>query len=140
MSHCALLRKVEGRSLTQLPLLQALSLAHNSALTYFSPSATADLESLRSLDISNNNLTSLEDMSPFIHSLENIRIGGNNFVCHCSLAWLQALLLQKNKIQVTKGKDIFKDWNRFISTYYIFTFLGKRFLAFYTFSNRGSSR
>ena len=99
VSDSPLLRRLEEGSLQHLPLTRAVNISHNPSLVYIHPAAL-QLQTLQSLDISHNQLTSLEDMSANLPGLQNIWVTGNSFVCHCSLHWLQKLLQQHEKVQV----------------------------------------
>ena len=105
ISNCKLLQRFEKESLSNLPQLETVTLENNPHLAFFHPAALTNVPSLLGLLLSNNNLTTLENMNPFIPSLKRIFINGNKFLCHCSLVWIQKLLNNNNKEVQLKVQD-----------------------------------
>lgn len=70
--------------------LEELRIRDNQALTYVHPKCLVNSPKLRVLDLSNNNLITLEEeLLKGIPEVTELRVANNRFICHCSLSWLQ---------------------------------------------------
>jgi hypothetical protein len=70
--------------------LEELRIRGNQALTYVHPKCLVNSPKLRVLDLSNNKLITLEEeVLKGKPEVTELRVANNNFICHCSLSWLQ---------------------------------------------------
>ena len=85
-------------------MLTSLALSHNPRLVYIHRSAIQQVPVLRSLNLSNNNLTILEDIRymvsitlittltdlfrPGLSPVTRLELAGNPLSCHCSSSWI----------------------------------------------------
>lgn len=70
--------------------LEELLIRGNQALTYVHPKCLVNSPKLKILDLSNNNLVTLEqELIKNTPEVTELRVDNNNFICHCSLSWLQ---------------------------------------------------
>jgi hypothetical protein len=92
LAACPQLVSLEPGSLADLHDLETLTLSANPALAYIHPGALERVPSLLALDLTNNNLSALEDIQPYVPSLRSLYLSGNSLRCHCGLRWLQSNL------------------------------------------------
>ena len=109
ISHCKFLDRLDQSSIGNLPDVETITLNNNPTLAYFHPGAVSNVPNLVALLLNNNNLSSLEDIQPYIPSLKKIFLKGNMFQCHCSLRWIQNVIQNEDKLSgfvVQDGRDI----------------------------------
>ena len=109
ISHCKFLDRLDQSSIGNLPDVETITLNNNPTLAYFHPGAVSNVPNLVALLLNNNNLSSLEDIQPYIPSLRKIFLKGNMFQCHCSLRWIQNVIQNEDKLSgfvVQDGRDI----------------------------------
>lgn len=107
--HCPFLVRLAQSSIATLPLLETITLSHNQALAYFHPGAVSAVPRLVALQLTDNLLSSLEDVQPYIPSLRSIYLAGNSFQCHCSLRWIQHVIQQQDRLSgfvVEDGSEV----------------------------------
>jgi len=96
ISHCNHLKYLHENSISSVGMLETLTINNNNKLVYFHPGAVTQVPSLVALDLTRNNLSSMEDMQPYIPSLRRLYLGGNSLKCHCGLRWLQSIIREKD--------------------------------------------
>ena len=112
---CKYLDRLDQSSIANLPDVESITLNNNPILTYYHPGAVANTPHLVALLLNNNNLSSLEDIQPYVPSLRKIFLRGNMFQCHCSLRWIQNVIQNEDKLSgfvVQDGQDITCGKNR----------------------------
>ena len=109
ISDCKYLDRLDQSSITNLPDVESITLNNNPILAYYHPGAVANVPNLVALLLNNNNLSSLEDIQPYVPSLRRIFLSGNMFQCHCSLRWIQNVIQNEDKLSgfvVQDGQEI----------------------------------
>ena len=114
ISDCEYLDRLDQSSITNLPDVGSITLINNPILTYYHPGAVSNVPNLVALLLNNNNMSSLEDIQPYVPSLRRIFLSGNMFQCHCSLRGIQNVIQNEDKLsgfvvqdgqEITCGKD-----------------------------------
>lgn len=91
-SYHKTLQVVHRDALFNLPFLERLQMRSNPSLTYFHPQSLIKVPNLKTLDLSDNALFTLEqDLLLSTPALDQLFVSNNSFTCHCSLTWLKSL-------------------------------------------------
>lgn len=84
------LRLIQREAFLNLTDLEELRISDNRVLTYVHPKFLVNSPKLRVLDLSDNRLITLqEELLKGKPKITELRVAENNFICHCSLSWLQ---------------------------------------------------
>jgi Leucine-rich repeat (LRR) protein len=90
VSNHRYLQLIHREAFVNLMDLEELRIRGNPALTYVHPQSLVNSPKLRVLDLSNNALITLEqELLRGVPEVNDLRVANNNFICHCSLTWLQ---------------------------------------------------
>ncbi|XP_071440251.1 leucine-rich repeat neuronal protein 3-like [Hetaerina americana] len=89
------LQLVHRGALSNLEEVEEILIRENPLLSYIHPEAVVNTPHLRVLDLSNNNLFTIEEgiIRQKGVELRELRVGNNSFPCHCSLKWVQERML-----------------------------------------------
>ena len=69
ISDCKFLARLDQSSIANLPYVESITLTNNPNQAYFHPGAVSNVPNLVALLLTNNNLSSLEDIQPYVPSL-----------------------------------------------------------------------
>ena len=79
LSNCPLLSRLFEDSITNLVDLETVTINRNPKLVYFHPGAVSRVPNLLVMELTHNNLSALEDVQPYIPSLRDLYLKGNDF-------------------------------------------------------------
>lgn len=109
LSKCSNLERLEGGAADTMRDLKTLTINDNKKLTYIEPGFVSDAPKLAALDLSRNSLFALEaGVTANLPSLRALYLSGNQFNCHCSLAWVAHLVTAESdgKVRVMDADQL----------------------------------